>query len=66
MAALTLPSLVNTTHKIGQKPQNVDAERPIRRAAGVDQALEGGFDHLEIGLGAGPDGHAGDVEAHVG
>src|SRR4051794_6413133 len=24
MAALTLPSLVNTTHKIGQKPQNVD------------------------------------------
>src|SRR6185295_9509320 len=55
MAALTLPSLVNTTHKIGQKPQNVDAER-----------LKRGFNHLKIGFAAGRHGDAGHVEAHFG
>src|SRR5437588_12884487 len=56
MSALTsLEHTGNTDHKIGQELQNVDAD-----------LLKGRLDDLEGGGGAGPEDHAGDVEAHLG
>ncbi len=56
MVALTSPSLVNTTHKIGQNSHGVDRRACPRRRPRSRPAR----------ARAAPEGHAGDVETHLG